>query len=420
MNNILLIQGQSSLHGEINISGAKNAALPILAATLLTDGPVLLSNIPHLCDVTTLIKLLTQMGVRFVMHDNMDIGVDATDVHNFKAPHELVKTLRAAIVVLGPLLAKYGQAEVALPGGCAIGSRPINFHIRGMKALGAHIEVRDGTIKAHVDGKLRGAKIRFDKITVTGTENVLMAAVLAEGRTIIENAALEPEVSDVAHFLNTLGAQISGIGTDTLIIDGVPQLHGGHYTVLPDRLEAATYLIAAAMTRGAIRVNDVDPNTLTTVLDKLREAGADITTGDDWIAIDMHGQRPKAVDVITSPYPGFPTDMQAQIIAMNTISEGESRVTETIFENRFMHVQEMQRMGAVMQMDNNTVIIQGQEKLQAARVKATDLRASAGLVLAGLVAEGETTIDAISHIDRGYERLEEKLAQLGAHIKRVD
>jgi len=415
----LLISGGIPLKGNIRISGAKNAVLPILAATLLVQEPVVISNIPHLNDVTTTMELLGRMNVQLMMNEKMNIQVDTSSINNFCAPYDLVKTMRASILVLGPLLARYGKAEVSLPGGCAIGSRPVNLHIDGMRALGANIKFEDGFIEAHVKGRLKGADITFEKVTVTGTENLIMAASLAEGKTILRNAAREPEVQDLANFLNQLGAQIEGIGKDTLIIHGVKELHGGEYAVLPDRIEAGTYLVAAALTRGHIKIYNINPDIIAVVLEKLRETGAEITTGDHWVELNMHGKRPCAVNIETAPYPGFPTDMQAQFMALNTVAEGVGVITENIFENRFMHAQEMQRMGADIELQGNTAICRGKEILEGAPVMATDLRASASLVLAGLMADGQTIVDRIYHIDRGYECIEEKLAQLGARIRRV-
>lgn len=415
----LVIKGSIPLNGEIRVSGAKNAALPILVATLLTDKPVIINNIPHLHDVTTIMKLLNGMGVNFVVGDQMSIEADPSKIISFIAPYDLVKTMRASILVLGPLLTRYGKADVSLPGGCAIGARPVDLHIKGMQAMGAEINVESGYIRAKVKGKLKGTQIVLDTVTVTGTENLMMAATLARGKTILKNAAQEPEVVDLANFLNTLGAKISGAGTDTIIITGVDELHGGTYRVLPDRIETGTYLIATALTRGRIKLKNVRPDTLDAVLAKLREAGADITCGDNWIELDMKGKRPKAINLRTAPYPSFPTDMQAQMLALNAVAKGVGSITETIFENRFMHVQEIQRMGADIKLQGNTVISKGKQTLIGAPVIATDLRASASLVLAGLMATGETIVDRIYHIDRGYECIEEKLAQLGAQIKRI-
>ncbi|RKZ53829.1 MAG: UDP-N-acetylglucosamine 1-carboxyvinyltransferase [Candidatus Parabeggiatoa sp. nov. 3] len=414
----LLITGGHPLNGDIRISGAKNAALPILTATLLAQTPSYINNVPHLQDITTLLNLLGRMGVDLIVDEKLNIEVNSNNVHTFTAPYEMVKTMRASILVLGPLLARFGQAQVSLPGGCAIGARPVNLHIQGLTAMGADIQVEGGYIRAKAK-RLHGATLCLDIVTVTGTENLMMAATLADGITVIENAAREPEVVDLAHCLNKMGAQIEGMGTDTIRIEGVEKLSGTEYTVLPDRIETGTYLVAATMTGGHIKVKNTKANLLDAVLLKLLEAGATITRGDDWIELDMQGRRPRAVDIHTSPYPAFPTDMQAQLTAMNAIADGVSMLTETIFENRFMHALELQRMGAKIRIEGNTAIIQGVERLQAAPVMATDLRASAGLVLAGLVAEGETLVDRIYHIDRGYERIEEKLSQLGARICRV-
>ncbi len=414
----LLITGGTPLHGEIRISGAKNAALPIIVATLLADEPVSIGNIPHLNDITTTMELLGRMGVSLTINERMSIEVDPSTIEHFVAPYELVKTMRASILVLGPLLARFGQAEVSLPGGCAIGSRPVNLHIHGLQAMGADITVENGYIKARAN-RLKGAKIVLDVVTVTGTENLMMAATLAEGTTVIENAAKEPEVTDLANFLIAMGAQIEGAGTDTLVIHGVERLHGCSYAVLPDRIETGTYLVAAAVTGGKVRLKDTNPNLLDAVLLKLEEAGAVIDSGDDWIELDMQGRRPKAVDVSTAPYPAFPTDMQAQFSVLDAIAEGQGVITETVFENRFMHILELQRMGADITLKGNTAFCKGVESLTGAPVMATDLRASASLVLAGLVARGETVVERIYHIDRGYECIEEKLQQLGARIRRV-
>ena len=414
----LIIKGGVKLEGEIRISGAKNAVLPIMAATLLADDPVTIRNIPHLHDVTTTMELLGRMGVLLTVNEKMDIEVDARPIKSLYAPYELVRTMRSSILVLGPMLSRFGRADVSLPGGCAIGSRPVNLHIKGLQAMGADIEVENGYIKARVD-RLKGARLVMDIVTVTGTENLMMAATLADGETVIENAAREPEVTDLANCLIAMGAEITGAGTDTIRVNGVERLSGTDYCVLPDRIEAGSYLVAAAITGGHIKVKDTRPDTMDAVLQALREAGAEITVGEDWIELDMHGKRPRAVNVHTAPYPAFPTDMQAQFTALNVIAEGAGTITETVFENRFMHVQEMQRMGARIQLEGNTAISSGVDKLAGAPVMATDLRASASLVLAGLVAEGETIIDRIYHIDRGYERIEEKLAQLGADIRRV-
>ncbi|MDF1828756.1 UDP-N-acetylglucosamine 1-carboxyvinyltransferase [Cycloclasticus pugetii] len=416
----LIIQGSGPLSGEIRISGAKNAALPILAGALLAENPVIIGNVPHLHDITTTMSLLGQMGVTLSVDEKVRIEVDSSTISTFKAPYELVKTMRASIIVLGPLLARFGKAEVSLPGGCAIGSRPVNIHLKGLEAMGADIRVENGYIHASCD-RLKGARLVLDMVTVTGTENLMMAATLAEGTTIIENAAREPEVSDLANFLNKLGAKISGIGTDTLTIEGVESLATKNlvYDILPDRIEAGTYLVAAATTGGKIKIKDVDPGTLDMVLSKLQEAGAELTIGDDWIELDMKGQRAKAVSFKTAPYPGFPTDMQAQFMVLNTLAEGTSVITETIFENRFMHVYELQRLGADIKLEGNTAICVGKEMLEGATVMATDLRASASLVIAGLVSKGETIIERIYHIDRGYECIEEKTALLGGQIRRV-
>lgn len=413
-----MISGGKPLEGEIRISGAKNAALPILAATLLADSPVIIGNVPHLQDITTTMELLGRMGVNLTLGDKMTIEVDPTTITSQVAPYDLVKTMRASILVLGPLLAKFGTAEVSLPGGCAIGSRPVNLHIDGLRAMGADVDVENGYIKAKAK-RLKGAVILMDLVSVTGTENLMMAASLADGISIIENAAREPEVVDLANFLNSMGAKITGAGTDKITIEGVETLHGSEYNVLPDRIETGTYLVAAAMTGGKIKLKDTDASLLDAVIIKLRDAGAEIETGKDWISLDMKGKRPKAVNIRTAPYPAFPTDMQAQFVAMNAIAEGTSTVVETVFENRFMHVQEMQRMGADINIEGNTATCTGKEHLQGAPVMATDLRASASLVLAALVSTSETEVLRIYHIDRGYERIEEKLTQLGATIRRV-
>ena len=417
--NKLVIEGGVQLNGSIRASGAKNAALPILAGTILLSEPVLLTNIPHLNDVTTTIELLGRMGAQITVNEKMGVEVDTCHLFDCCAPYELVKTMRASILVLGPLLARHGRAEVSLPGGCAIGSRPVDLHLEGMRAMGAHIEVENGFIKAHVDGRLHGATIHLAKVTVTGTENLMMAAALADGTTILHNAACEPEVVDLANFINKMGGRVLGAGTPTITIEGVERLHGGEYAVMADRIEVGTYLVAAAMTGGDVTVREVQPHTLNAVLDKLRDAGAEIQTGPDWIRLNMHGQRPKAVDVFTEPYPGFPTDMQAQFMAMNCIARGESTITENIFENRFMHVPELRRMGADIEQYEHQVKTRGVESLTGAPVMATDLRASAGLVLAGLMAKGITVVDRIYHLDRGYECIEEKLSSLGAKIRRV-
>ena len=414
----LIITGGTPLNGEIRISGAKNAALPILAATLLADEPVVVRNIPHLHDITTTMELLGRMGVRLVVDEKMAIEADATTIKEFYAPYELVKTMRASILVLGPLLSRYGEAVVSLPGGCAIGSRPVNLHIAGLQAMGADIKVDGGYIHAKAK-RLKGARIFFDIVSVTGTENIMMAATLAEGTTVIENAAREPEVVDLANCLNSMGAQITGAGSDTIVVEGVERLHGTTYSILPDRIETGTYLVGAAMTGGRVKLKDTRPDTLEAVLAKLREAGATVEVGDTWITLDMEGRRPQAVDVHTSPYPAFPTDMQAQFCALNSIAEGAGTISESVFENRFMHVQELQRLGADVRLEGNIAIVTGVKSLTGAPVMATDLRASASLVLAALVAEGDTTVDRIYHIDRGYECIEEKLSQLGARIRRM-
>ncbi|AKH20904.1 UDP-N-acetylglucosamine 1-carboxyvinyltransferase [Sedimenticola thiotaurini] len=414
----LIITGGAPLSGDVRIAGAKNAALPILASTLLAEGPVTIGNVPHLHDITTTMELLGYMGVQLVVDERLCIETDTSTIRDFHAPYELVKTMRASILVLGPLLARYGRADVSLPGGCAIGSRPVNLHIEGLRAMGANIEVENGYIRASAK-RLKGARLIMDVVTVTGTENLMMAATLADGETVIENAAREPEVVDLADCLNKMGARVSGAGTDTIVIEGVDRLVGTHYDVLPDRIETGTYLVAAAITGGRIRVRDTQPALVEAITHKLREAGAEIEQGDDWISLDMYGRRPRAVDIHTAPYPAFPTDMQAQFTALNCVAEGVGTITETVFENRFMHVQEMQRMGANIKLEGNTAIIAGVDRLTGAPVMATDLRASASLVLAGLVADGETIVDRIYHIDRGYENIEEKLAGLGAQIRRV-
>ena len=416
----LIISGGHRLDGEIRISGAKNAALPILAATLLASAPVTVCNLPHLHDITTMIELFGRMGIEPVIDEKLSVEIDPRTIKTLIAPYDLVKTMRASILVLGPMVAHFGQAEVALPGGCAIGSRPVDLHIRGLEALGATITVEDGYIKAKApEGGLRGGNFFFDVVSVTGTENILMAATLAKGRTVLENAAREPEIVDLADCLIAMGAKIQGAGTDTIAIDGVEKLGGATYHVMPDRIETGTYLVAAAVTGGRVKLKDTDPTILEAVLSKLQDAGAEITTGKDWIELNMHGKRPKAVNVRTAPYPAFPTDMQAQFIAMNALAEGTGTVIETIFENRFMHVLEMQRMGAKIQIEGNTAIVTGIPQLKAAPVMATDLRASASLVIAALMAEGDTLIDRIYHIDRGYECIEEKMQLLGAKIRRV-
>ena len=416
--NKLLIQGGVTLDGEVRISGAKNAVLPILAATMLAKGKSNIQNVPHLQDVTTTMALLGSMGVTVVLDETMSIEVDASTLDTQVAPYELVSTMRSSILVLGPLLTRYGYAEVSLPGGCAIGSRPVNIHIKGMQEMGADIEVKNGYIIAKAD-RLKGARIVMDMVTVTGTENLMMAAALADGVTVLENAAREPEVVDLANFLIKMGAKISGAGTDSITIEGVESLEGTSYKVVPDRIETGTFLVAAAITGGRVKVKDTEPTLLDAVLDKLREAGAEITSGDDWIELNMHGKRPKAVSVRTAPYPAFPTDMQAQFTALNVVAEGTATIVETVFENRFMHVQELQRMGANIEVEGNTAIVRGVDKLYGAPIMATDLRASASLILAGLVAQTETEVRRIYHIERGYELIEEKLSYLGATIRRV-
>jgi UDP-N-acetylglucosamine 1-carboxyvinyltransferase len=412
------IRGGAPLHGEVRISGAKNAALPILAGTLLAEGPASIGNVPHLRDVTTMIELLGRMGVSVTIDEKMRVEVDASTVRECIAPYELVRTMRASIVVLGPLLARFGKADVSLPGGCAIGARPVNIHVAGLEAMGAEIHIENGYIRARAD-RLKGARLVLDTVTVTGTENLMMAATLAEGQTIIENAAREPEVIDLADFLIGMGAKIRGAGTDSIVIDGVEKLTGAHHDVLPDRIETGTYLVAGAITGGKVKVKGARAEHLDAVIARLREAGASITVGDSWIELDMQGRRPQSVNVRTAPHPGFPTDMQAQFAALNTVADGVATVTETIFENRFMHMLEMRRLGADITIEGNTAIIRGVPHLTAAPVMATDLRASASLVLAGLVAQGTTDVLRIYHIDRGYERIEEKLEQLGAQIRRM-
>jgi UDP-N-acetylglucosamine 1-carboxyvinyltransferase len=414
----IVINGGQPLNGDVWISGAKNAVLPILAACLLADGPVTIGNVPHLHDVTTTMELLGQMGVELVIDERMKIHVDPRPAKNYFAPYDLVKTMRASILVLGPLVARFGEAIVSLPGGCAIGSRPVDLHLRGLQALGAEVTVENGYIKARAK-RLRGARINMDLVTVTGTENLMMAATLARGTTIIENAAQEPEVVDLANCLNAMGAKIEGAGTATLVIEGVERLSGTTYEVLPDRIETGTFLVAGAITGGKVTAKRTRPKTLDAVLSKLEDAGAHINTGEDWIELDMRGRRPKAVNITTAPYPAFPTDMQAQFTALNCVAEGVGIITETVFENRFMHAHELQRLGADIQLEGNTAIIKGVAKMSGAPMMATDLRASASLVLAGLVAEGDTTVDRIYHIDRGYENIEEKLGGLGAHIRRL-
>ena len=415
----LLIRGGTKLRGEIYASGAKNSALPILAASLLADSPLKVGNLPHLNDVTTMLELLGSMGVDVMLSDEMEVQVDTSSINNLNARYELVKTMRASILVLGPLLAKFQKATVALPGGCAIGSRPVNLHIDAMRAMGAQIDIEDGNIKASVKGRLQGAKIIFEPVSVTGTENVLMAASLAEGETIIENAAREPEVLDLANCLKSMGAKIEGAGTDQIKITGVDNLEGAAFSVMPDRVEVGTYLTAVAMTGGKVKIKSAKPEYLSSVISKLEQTGSVIHTGEDWVEIIMDEDKPEAISLTTGPYPSFPTDMQAQFVSLNAIAKGNSTVTETVFENRFMHVQEIARMGGNISLKGNTAVIEGIDRLNGAPVMATDLRASASLVLAGLVADGATTIDRIYHIDRGYERIEEKLKMLGADIERI-
>jgi UDP-N-acetylglucosamine 1-carboxyvinyltransferase len=414
----LQIHGGIALEGEIRISGSKNATLPILAGCLLADGAVTVANVPHLQDVTTMIELLGRMGVSVTVDEKMRIEVDAATITEYFAPYQLVKTMRASILVLGPLLARFGSADVSLPGGCAIGARPVNIHVAGLQAMGADIHIENGYIKARAD-RLKGVHLVLDTVTVTGTENLMMAATLADGETVLDNAAREPEVVDLANFLIAMGAKIHGAGTDRIVVQGVPRLHGTHYEVLPDRIETGTYLVAGAITGGRVRVKNTRPEHVDAVLAKLQEAGATVTTGDTWIEVDMRGRRPRAVDIRTAPYPAFPTDMQAQFAALNTVADGVGTIIETIFENRFMHMLEMRRMGAEIRLEGNTAIIKGVERLTAAPVMATDLRASASLILAALVADGRTEIERIYHIDRGYESIEEKLQQLGAKIRRT-
>lgn len=414
----LIIRGGTCLQGEVRISGAKNATLPILAATLLADGVMRIGNVPHLQDVTTTMELLGRMGVDLTLDERMTIEINAGTIKEFHAPYELVRTMRASILVLGPLLARYGKAEVSLPGGCAIGSRPVNLHIDGLQKLGAKITVENGYIHASAD-RLIGATIMMDLVTVTGTENIMMAATLAKGTTVIENAAREPEVVDLANCLNCMGARVRGAGTGTIMVEGVDNLSGAEYNVQPDRIETGTFLVAAAISGGCIKIKDTRPELLDAVIGKLQEAGAKITIGDDWVELDMEGRRPHAVDIHTAPYPAFPTDMQAQFCVLNAVSDGVGTIREAVFENRFMHVQELQRMGSDIRVEGNTAIVKGVKKLTAAPVMATDLRASASLVLAGLIADGDTIVDRIYHIDRGYDRIEEKLLQLGANIRRV-
>ncbi len=416
----LSITGGQPLHGRLRVSGAKNSTLPILAGTLLTEEPVIVSNAPHLHDVTTMIELLGCLGAEVVIDEKLNVEVCARSLGQLRAPYELVKTMRASFLVLGPLVAKYGAAEVSLPGGCAIGSRPVDQHLKGLEALGAQVVVTDGYVKAQAPNGLVGTDVYMDLVTVGGTENLMMAAALARGETRLHNCAREPEIVDLGNFLNTLGAEVEGHGTSTIVVQGKDKLHGGAFRVMPDRVEAGTYLIAAAATRGSIRLEDVDPETLGAVLEKLQMAGAEISHGEDWIELDMLGRRPLAVDIETSPYPGFPTDMQAQFMALNAIAEGTATISENIFENRFMHVQEINRLGANIELHGHSMaVVHGMEDLHAAPVMATDLRASSSLVIAALAAEGTTTIDRIYHIDRGYETIEEKLQQLGGAVQRI-
>lgn len=414
-----LIAGAGALAGEISISGSKNAALPILAATILATGKVHLTNVPDLNDITTLIALLRTLGVTIEVQGSHVVIVDPNTLTSVTAPYDLVKTMRASILVLGPLLARYGEANVSFPGGCAIGSRPVDIHLRGLEAMGATIEIDGGYIRARTQGRLKGCRFFMDTVTVGGTENLLMAATLAEGTTVLENAAREPEIVDLANLLVAMGAKIDGIGTSTLTVQGVEKLGGCEYSVMPDRIETGTYLVAAAATRGSVKLINTSGTYLESVLAKLEEAGAQITHGEDWIALTMNGKRPKAVSLKTAPYPAFPTDMQSQFMAMNAVAEGTSRITETIFENRLVQVAELQRMGAQIELENNTAIVTGVERLKAAPVMASDLRASASLVIAGLTADGETLIDRIYHIDRGYEAIEAKFQALGASVRRI-
>ena len=415
----LIIQGGAVLRGDVWISGSKNAALPILSAALLSEGLVTIANLPHLQDVTTTIELLGTLGVTVSLDEKRRLEVNTSTLKSLTAPYELVKTMRASILVLGPMLARYGEANVSFPGGCAIGSRPVDLHLRGLEAMGATIEIEDGYIKARSDGRLKGAHILMDVVSVGATENIMMAAALAQGTTVIENAAREPEIIDLAKCMKTWGAYVQGAGSNTITINGVDKMHGGYYKVMPDRIETGTYLAAAAATGGKVRTTQTDPSTMGAVLLKLEETGAIITQGDDWIELDMQGKRPKAISLTTAPYPAFPTDMQAQLTAVNAVADGVGTITETIFENRLMQVQELNRMGANIVVQGNTAVVTGVDKLKGAPVMASDLRASAALVIAGLVAEGETAVDRIYHIDRGYECIEEKLQLLGGKIKRV-
>jgi UDP-N-acetylglucosamine 1-carboxyvinyltransferase len=415
----LIIQGGAVLRGEVWISGSKNAALPILSASLLSEGIVTIGNLPHLQDVTTTIELLGTLGITLSIDEKMRLEVDTSTLNSLIAPFDLVKTMRASILVLGPMLARYGEATVSFPGGCAIGSRPVDLHLRGLEAMGATINIDEGYIKARSDGRLKGAHILMDVVSVGATENLMMAAALAEGTTVIENAAREPEIVDLANCMNAWGADVQGAGSNTMIINGVERMGGGYFKVMPDRIETGTYLAAAAATGGKVKTTQTDPSSLGAVLLKLEETGAVITQGEDWIELDMQGRRPRAINLKTAPYPAFPTDMQAQLTAVNAVAEGTGTITETIFENRLMQVQELNRMGASIAVEGNTAIVTGVEVLRGAPVMASDLRASAALVIAGLVAEGETVVDRIYHIDRGYECIEEKLQQLGGKIKRV-
>lgn len=416
----LLIKGNGPLHGDVRISGAKNAALPILAASILASEPIVIDNLPHLHDITTMIELLSTLGVEATLGEDMGLTINNERVHNFTAPYELVKTMRASIEILGPLLSRYGQANVSLPGGCAIGSRPVDLHLKGLEALGASITIDKGYIMATAPGgRLKGGRVFFDKVTVGGTRNILMAAVLAEGESVIENAAKEPEIVDLANFLRVMGAIISGDGTDTIRVQGVERLLGGRYAVMADRIESGTFLVAAAISRGSVRLLNSVPQDMEAVLQKLQEAGADIKVDGTSIYLDMKGRRPKAVDITTAPHPAFPTDMQAQFCVLNALAEGVGTIEETVFENRFMHIDELKRMGAKCKIKGNAVVIEGVDRLQGAPVMATDLRASASLVIAGTMADGETLVDRIYHIDRGYECIEEKLSAIGAIIRRV-
>ena len=414
----LLIKGGKSLSGKISCSGAKNAALPMIAATILCEDKVVLKNLPYLQDITTMFELLGSMGSEILLDENMDFTISSANLKDIEARYELVKTMRASILVLGPLLSKYGKARIALPGGCAIGSRPVNFHLDALKQMGASIILRNGYIEANAS-KLKGANIRFEGVTVTGTENLMMAATLAEGQTILTNVAKEPEIADLADMLNSMGAKISGAGTDKIVIDGVDKLKGTIFDIPADRIEAGTYLVAAAVTKGSITIDGINPNRLMKVIDKLRDAGAEIDYNEDSISINMKLEFPNPVDITTAPFPEFPTDMQAQFSVINAISSGTANIYETVFENRFMHILELNRMGCDISVKGNHAVIQGVKSIYGAQVMATDLRASASLILAGLCAEGETVVDRIYHIDRGYERIEEKLNYLGANIIRL-